>query len=161
MGESFRLARPYFVLLGIFAVARFAQGPLGVPYGRGHHVFSIVTLTLISCLYYGVFVRRWQGYRLMQAIGLAFLLGLISQLLILLLTVISYALSLDTYFNNPVALNARPLLESDLLPRDGLEQPVALQDALVNRLQGVIGNSIFAGIAGAIGWTTGGVLPER
>jgi hypothetical protein len=161
MGESLRLARAYFVLLAIFAVARFLQGPLGVPYGRGHHVFSIVTLTLLSCVYYGVFVRRWRGYRLMQSIALAFLMGVISQLVILLLTVLSYALSLDTYFTSPVALNVRPLLESDLVSQASLEQPVAFQDALLNRVQGVIGNSIFSGIAGAIGWTIGGILPER
>jgi hypothetical protein len=124
-------------------------------------VFSIVTLTLLSCVYYGVFVRRWRGYRLMQAIVLAFLLGVTSQLVILLLTVLSYALSLDTYFNSPVALNVRPLLESDLVRQGSLEQPVAFRDALVNRLGGVVGNSILSGIAGAIGWTIGGVLPER
>ena len=159
MAEHLKLARPYFVLLAIFGVARFLQGPFGVPYGKGHHVFSIVTLTVFSCIYYGVFARRWRGYRLMQAILLAFTLGVISQLVILALTLLSYALSLETYFNHPVAINLRPLAESDLQP--GPWQPVQLGQALGNRLGGLIGNSIFAGILGAIGWTVGGVLPER
>jgi len=159
MAEHLKLARPYFVLLAIFAVARFLQGPLGAPYAKGHHVFSIVTLTAFSCIYYGVFVRRWRGHRLMQAILLAFVLGLISQLVILALTLLSYALSLETYFTHPVALNLRPLGETDLQP--GAWQAVPLGQALANRLGGLIGNSIFAGILGAIGWTVGGVLPER
>ena len=159
MGEDLKLARPYFVLLAIFALGRFLQGPLGVPYGRGHHMFSIVTLTVLSCVYYGVFVRRWRGYRLMQAMLLAFVLGVVSQLVILALTLLSYALSLETYFNHPVALNVRLLAETDL--QKSLGEPVELSTALVRRLGGLIGNSIFAGIAGAIGWTIGGVLPER
>lgn len=159
MGEDLKLARPYLVLLAIFAIARFLQGPLGVPYGKGHHLFSIVTLTGLSCVYYGVFVRRWRGYRLMQAILLAFVLGVISQLVILALTLLSYALSLETYFNHPVAVNVRLLAESDMQP--GLGQPVELGTALLNRLGGLVGNSILSGIAGAIGWTIGGVLPER
>lgn len=159
MREDLELARPYLVLLAIFAIARFLQGPLGVPYGRGHHAFSIVTLTALSCVYYGVFVRRWRGYRLMQAIFLAFLLGVISQLVILGLTLLSYALSLETYFNHPVALNVRLLAETDLQP--GPWPPAELGSAVAVRLGGLVGNSIFAGIAGAIGWTVGGVLPER
>lgn len=159
MAEHLKLARPYLALLAIFAVARFLQGPLGVPYGKGHHVFSIVTLTAFSCIYYGVFVRRWRGYRLIQAILLAFALGLISQLVILALTLLSYALPLETYFTHPVALNLRPLGETDL--QRGAWQAVPLGQALANRLGGLIGNSIFAGILGAIGWTVGGVLPER
>lgn len=159
MAAHLKLVRPYLAFLAIFAIVRFLQGPLGVPYGKGHHVFSIVTLTVFSCIYYGVFVRRWRGYRLMQAILLAFALGLISQLVILALTLLSYALSLETYFTHPVALNLRPLAETDLQP--GAWQPVQLAQALGNRLGGLIGNSIFAGILGAIGWTVGGVLPER
>jgi hypothetical protein len=161
MAEHLRLARPYLLLLGIFALARFLQGPLGVPYGRGHHVFSIVTLTAFSCIYYGVFSRRWRGYRLMQAILLAFLLGVTSQVVILLMTLLSYALSLETYFIHPIALNLRGSLEAVDLLRAGNPEPVAFGTALANRLGGLIGNSIFAGILGAIGWTVGGLLPER
>ena len=159
MAESLKLARPYLVLLAIFAIGRFLLGPLGVPYGKGHHIFSLVTLTAFSCIYYGVFMRRWRGYRLIQAILLGFALGVISQLAVLLLTLLSYALSLETYFNHPVALNLRLLAETDLRP--GLQETVEFGKALANRLGGLVGNSIFAGILGAIGWTLGGVLPER
>lgn len=150
MKEDLRLARPYFVLLASFAVGRFLIGLLGVPYARAHQVFSIVILTVISCLYYGAFVRRWRGYRLMHVIGLAVLLGVTSQLVIFSLTVTSYAFSLQTYFNHPIALNALDV-----------ERPVAFSQALAIRTGGLIGNAVFSGIAGAIGWTLGGLLPER
>ncbi len=150
MGEQLRLARPYLLLLAIFATGRFLQGVLGVPYARGHQVFSIVALTILSCVYYGAFTRRWRDYRLMQAIGFGVLLGLASQIVIFLLTLLSYSLSLQTYFNHPTALNAADL-----------ERPVAFARALAVRTGGLVGNSIFSGIAGAIGWTLGGLLPER
>lgn len=161
MMEQLKLARPYLMLLGIFALARFVQGPLGVPYGRGHHVFSIVTLTTFSCIYYGAFARRFSGYRLMQAILLAFVLGVASQLVILLMTLLSYALSLETYFNHPIALNLRDSLSAADLLNASNPDPVPLSTAVANRLGGLIGNSIFAGILGAIGWTVGGLLPEK
>lgn len=160
MTEQLRLLRPYLLLLGIFSVARFLMSPLGVPYGRGHHVFSIVTMTAFSCVFYGAFVRRWRGQRLMQAIVLGFILGASSQLAILLMTLLSYALSLETYFNHPIALNLRPLEAVDLL-RATNATPVEFGTALTQRLGGLIGNSIFAGILGAIGWTIGGLLPEK
>ncbi len=149
MKEDLRLARPYFVLLAIFAGGRLVQGLLGIPYERGHQVFSIVILTLLSCVYYGVFVRRWRGYRLMHAIGMAALFGLTSQLVIFGLTVASYLFSLQTYFNHPLALNSLDV-----------ERPVAFTQALLIRTGGLVGNSVFSGIAGAIGWTLGGLLPE-
>ncbi len=150
MHEDLRLARPYFVLLAIFAVGRFLQGLLGVPYVRGHQVFSIVILTVVSAIYYGAFSRRWLDYRLIHAIAFGALLGLISQLVIFALTLLSYVLSLKTYFNNPIALNAGWTAES-----------VAFSRAVLTRTGGLVSNSIFAGIAGAIGWTLGALLPER
>jgi hypothetical protein len=110
-------------------------------------VFSIVLLTVYSCLYYGAFTRRYRGFRLMQAILLGTLFGVVSQLLILVLTVLSYALSMHTFFNHPTALNALT--------------PLPFADALEIRLGGLVANSIFAGINAALGWALGSFLPER
>ncbi len=149
MAENLRLLRFYFVLLGLVTLGRWLQGTFGVPYDRGHHVFSIVTLTAFSAIYYGAFMRRLRGYTLLQAVALAFLMGLVSQIVIFLLTVVSYALDMHTFFNHPRALN-----------RENLESvPFAL--ALQIRAGGLVGNSIFAGIAGAIGWALGALAPER
>ena len=147
LSENLKLARLYLVLLALFALARWLQGSFGVPYDRGHHVFSIVTLTVMSCLYYGAFCRRWRGARLLQAVGFAFLLGLLSQLVIFAATLLSYALDLQTYFNNPRALN--------------VTEPVELIRAAGIRAGGLLANSIFAGITGALGWALGGLLPEK
>jgi hypothetical protein len=150
MGENLKLARPFLLLLAIVTAGRLALGALGVPYQKGTFLFSLITLTVFSCIYYGIFLRRWRGYRLIQAIGMGFLLGVASQLVVVAATLLSYALGVQTYFNHPTALNVVDTT-----------QAVAFSEALRNRAGGLIGNSIFAGIAGALGWTIGGLLPER
>lgn len=147
MAERMRVARLYWLLLAIVTVGRWAQGVIGTPYERGHQVFSIVILTAISTIYYGAFTRRWRGYRLMQAVALTFMMGAVSQVVILLSTIASYAFGLETYFNHPRALNSTV--------------PLAFGPAMIVRLGGLVGNSIFAGIGGALGWAMGALLPEK
>ena len=147
MAEKLRVARLYWLLLAIVTVGRWVQGAIGKPYEEGHHIFSIVILTAISTIYYGAFTRRWRGYRLMQAVTLTFMMGVVSQLVILLSTIASYGFGLETYFNHPRALNSAV--------------PLAFGPALIVRLGGLLGNSIFAGIGGALGWALGALLPER
>ena len=106
MSETLRVARLFFVLLVLVVSGRWLMGTLQVPYEKGHHVFSVVILTAFSCLYYGAFTRRWLDYRLVHAGMLGVVMGLSGQILILLLTALSYALGLETYFNHPTALNA-------------------------------------------------------
>ena len=50
--ENLRLARPFLVLLLLFAVGRWTMGVRGVEYAKGHHVFSLVALTVMSCIFY-------------------------------------------------------------------------------------------------------------
>jgi hypothetical protein len=145
MREKLALARPYLLILTIVTVGRFLLGVFNVPYESATDKVSILIATLYSTILYGAFTRRWLSYRLPQAVGLAMLLGLSSQVVILLATVASYALGLDTYFNHPRALNQ--------------EAAVGLGQALVIRLGGLVGNTITSGIAGALGWAMGGMLP--
>ena len=144
--EYFRLARPFLVLLAIFALGRWTLGVRGLDYTKGHHVFSLVTLTVLGVAFYAAFARRWLGYPIMRAVGLAMTLGFCAQLVILVLTAVSYMLGIDTYFNHPTALNA--------------EGPVAFGPALGGRVGGLVVNVMLAGIAGALGWFIGGLLPE-
>jgi len=146
MGEYLRLARVYLVLLAIFTVARWLTGTFGVPYDRGHHVFSLVTLTVFGALFYGAFARRWLGYRLAQAAVLGYVLGMAAQIVIVLATAISYGAGLDTYFTNPRALN--------------VEGPLPFGDAMIRRLGGLIVNPLSAALIGCIGWALGALLPE-
>ena len=146
MAENLRIARLYLVLLAIFAVARFAQGAMGVEYAKAHHVFSIFILTVMASAFYAAFCRRWRGFRLLQAMGLGAMFGFIAQVVIFLATVASYALGIDTFFNHPTALNQT--------------SAVPLARAVVIRAPGLVIFPIINAIAAAIGWALGGMLPE-
>jgi hypothetical protein len=144
--EYLSLARPFLVLLAIFTIGRLATGFAGVEYARGHHRFSLVTLTLIGAGFYAAFARRWLGYPIMRSVGLGMTLGFFAQLVILVLTLVSYLLGMNTYFNHPTALNS--------------DRPVAFGPAMGGRVGGLVVNVIFAGIAAALGWFFGGALPD-
>jgi hypothetical protein len=147
MSDTLRVARLFFVLLVLVATGRWLMGTFHVPYERGHHIFSIVILTVYSCLFYGAFTRRWLDYRLIQAGLLGVVMGLAGQVLIFFLTIVSYGFGLNTYFNHPTALNA-----SEALP---------LTQAIGVRLGGLVGNTIGAGITASLGWALGGLLPKQ
>jgi uncharacterized membrane protein (DUF485 family) len=144
--EYLRLARPYLVLLAVFAVGRWTMGLREVPYANGHHVFSLVTMTTMACIFYGAFTRRWLGYRILRSVGLGMTLGFCNQFVIFVLTAVSYILGMNTYFNHPTALNA--------------EGPVAFGAAMGGRLGGMVANTLFSGIIAALGWFFGSVLPD-
>ena len=142
-----RLGTLYFALLAIFTVGRWVTGVRGVPYERGRDWFSIVILTAISTFLYAAFARRWLGYKLFPAVGLAMTLGFVSQVVIFTATALSYALGVDTYFTHPTALN--------------VDAPIGMGEAMVRRASGLVGNTISSGIIGGLGWALGALLPER
>lgn len=143
-----RVGRPFFVLLVIFAAARWLLGTVfAVPYEKGTWLFSIVTLTIMASLFSTAYTRRWLGWGLGRAALFAMFLALTAQAVILLSTAASYALGLSTYFNHPTALNQ--------------QEAVGLGQALGIRLGGLVVNSLIGGIAGALGWALGGLLPAR
>lgn len=144
--ENLRLARPFLVLLAVFAIGRWTMGVRDVPYTRGHHVFSLFTLTVFGVVFYGAFARRWLGYSAGRAAILGMTLSFATQLVIVIATGLSYGLDLDTYFNHHTALNS--------------EVPLAVGPAMLRRLGGLVGNTLFGSIAGALGWLLGGVLPD-
>jgi hypothetical protein len=146
--EYTRLARPFFVMLAIVTVGRWIQGTaFGVPYEKGTHVFSIVTLTLFASLFSAVFTRAWLGWRLAGAAGFAAFMAVVAQVVILLSTVASYALNVPSYFSHPTALNQ--------------VEAVSLAQAMGIRAGGLVVNVLLNGIAGALGWALGGLLPLR
>lgn len=147
MAQTLSLARLYFVLLAIFTVGRWLMGTSGVPYDHGTGVFSLLVLTTNCAFFYGAFCRRWLDFRVLKAIQTAAFMGVVTQAVILLATVLSYALGMQTYFNHPRALNAAEAL--------------TLAQALPVRLGGLVGNTILASIAGALGWALGALLPEK
>jgi hypothetical protein len=147
--EYSRLARPFFFMLAIVTLGRWLMGnAFHVPYERGTSVLSIVTLTLYASILSAVFVRRWLGYGLWQAAGFAMYMALVSQLVVWLSTLVSYGLDVPSYFSNPMALNRQ-------------SEPIAFAAAMGFRAGGLVVNTILNGIAGALGWSLGGLLPAR
>ena len=148
MKEYLRLARLYMIVLAIFTVGRLATGFRGVPYEKGHAIFSLVTMSILSCAFYGAFTRKWLGYSVTRAMGLGATIGLLGQIVILTMTVLSYALHVDTYF-----VNARALAGANAT------EHLSFGAALGSRIGGLVVNCVMNSIAGAIGWVMGAVLP--
>jgi hypothetical protein len=144
MAENLRLARLFFLLLAIVTAGRWYLS-FRVPYEVGTDKLSIVILTIFASLFYTAFCRRWRGFSLLQAVSLAALLAVSAQLVILLSTVVSYLAGLDTYFNNPKALN--------------VTSAIPLGEALGRRAGGLVGNTIINSIVGMLGWAMGALLP--
>jgi hypothetical protein len=150
MNEYLRVARLYMVVLAVYTVGRLATGARGVPYEKGHHIFSLVTMTILAAIFYGAFCRKWRGYTVTRAMGLGLTIGLVGQVVILVATVLSYALGIDTYFVNPRALD----------PRRDPSVAVPFGMALLGRVGGLVVNSVMCAIAAAIGWVLGATLPD-
>ena len=148
MAENWRLSRFYAILLLFVAIGRWVVGVRHIPYEVGTHMFSLVTFSLGASIFYGAFCRRWRRFRIHQAASLGLTLGLEAQILIVVATIASYALGIDSYFNNPTALN-----------RDATG-PIGFAAAMGYRLFGLVANLILNALAGAVGWALGGLLPE-
>jgi hypothetical protein len=148
--EYARLARPYLVLLAIVTVGRWLMGTLfKVPYAQGTSVFSIVTLTLMASIFSGIFLRRWPGYRVGRAVGFAMFMAVVSQLVVFASTVVCFGLGIDgCYFSNPIAISRQT-------------EPIGFGAAILFRAGGLVVNTILNGLAGALGWAIGGLLPAE
>ena len=149
MAQHLRILRLYFLLLAIFTVGRLGMVRL-LPYEKGHQVFSLVTLTALSTIYYGAFSRRWLGYRASQAALLGALIGLSAQIVIFTVTLVSYSLGFENYFTNPRAL----------LGLNAPAGPIPFLQALGARSGGLFANTVTATIVACLGWAMGGLLPE-
>jgi hypothetical protein len=146
VSHYFKLSRVYLVLLALFTAGRWYAGNLAhAPYEKVTDKLSIVILSLISSLFYGAFCRRWQGFRVSQALLMGAVIGLCGQVVVFASTLVSYAAGIDSYFTNPVALNSAVA--------------VPFVEAMVRRAVGLLVNTLTNTIAGGLGWAIGGVLP--
>ena len=102
-----RFVRLPLVLLVIWTVLRFINGPVfGTPYApRGNAMFSVLGLTIVCALIYGAMSKRIGNFSWVGTILIGVVLGLFSQILIFLATLLSYVLNLNTYFIHWDALN--------------------------------------------------------
>lgn len=145
-----RFVRLPFLLLVIYAVARFGLGASGVPYApRGNAMFSIFGLTMISGFYFGALSKRLGGFSWGGTALVGASIGLWSQILIFLATWLSYAAGIETsYFRHWDALNVP---EGTIVP---------LGTALMTRAGGLVAGPIAATIAAAIGRACAALAPE-
>lgn len=146
MSEYLRFARLAILLLILFLIGRLVVGAMGVPYERGTGIFSVVTLSWILCFVFGAFSRPLWGYGWKQAVLLGLVIILCAQVLIAAAMVVSYLAGVQTYFNNPTALNS--------------DVPMGLGQALLTRVVGWIINSIAGSIWASLGWWGGKLLPK-
>ena len=146
--DYLRFIRFAWLLFLIAAAGRLALGTMDVPYIKGTWFFSIVMLTVHLCIIYGAFSKKFKGYRLPQAVILGTLIALSAQIIILILTVASYALNAETYFNHPLAIA-------------GVTEYIPFGEALKARLSGLVENSLMGGIASLLGWLAGGLIPDN
>jgi hypothetical protein len=149
VGAAIRFVRMPWLLILIWAVARFSLGLAGVPYApRGNAMFSVLGLTIISCLYFGALSRQSFDWKGTIVIGIA--IGLFAQVLIFLATLLSYLGGLQTYFVHWDALNVP---EGTIVP---------MGRALVSRAGGLLfGGIILPTIVALIGRALGGFAPKR
>ncbi len=134
------------LLLLIFFLGKLIMSQVGVPYETGIKIFSMVTLQVHLAILWPAFARKYKGYSLWQGIQVGVMIALVSQVLIMFGTGLSYMIG-DTHFNNPVALNQ--------------EGPVGFFAAMGIRMGGLVVNSIIGGVAAIIGWTMGALIPPH
>lgn len=147
MSRYFRFVRFAIVWLVILMIGRFVLGAMEVPYSEGTWLFSMVLFSNFAALIFAGFSRRVMGANLLQGMLVGASVALSAQVLILLATLGSYLVGAETYFNNPTALN--------------VEEAVGVGRALGIRLFGLVVNTILCSIVGLIGWSMGGLIPEK
>ncbi|HZG51613.1 MAG TPA: hypothetical protein VEZ40_05690 [Pyrinomonadaceae bacterium] len=151
LSRVLRFVRLPLVLIVIWTVLRFINGPVfGTPYSpRGNAMFSVLGVTIICALIYGAISNRVGNFTWVGTILVGVVLGLFSQILIFLATLISYAANIDTYFTHWDALN---------IP-EGTTVPMGR--AMMTRAGGFIAGPILGTIAALIGRAVFGKLAPR
>ena len=168
LSSILRFVRMPLLLVTIWATVRFILGVAGVPYApRGNAMFSLYSVMMLSCLYFGALSKNLAGFKWGGTILTGVTIGVYSQILILLATVISYAANLNTsYFVHWDDLNVDPAtltppveMADALLHPEQVPMP-AMSQALSGRLLGILINGAIAGIFAVIGRALSGLAPK-
>jgi hypothetical protein len=150
MPKNTNLLRPFWALLAIMLIGRLAQTALDTPYEKGHHLFSIVTMTFIAAALTAAYARGLLGMSLKNAFILGLMMGFSAQVVIFLATMLSIVAGAQTYFNHPTALNfADPAT------------PVTFGSAIGPRVGGLFIGSLIVGVVACIGWLIGGLMGRK
>lgn len=147
MRDMLQFLRLPFLLTLIFFTGRLVMGAAGASYQAGNSVFSMVILESHLAFLWGALGRRY-GYGIVGALEVGLLVALFAQILIFGATIASDLASVETYFNNPVAIAGSP-------------DPIGFADTVLIRAGGLAGNCAFSAVLAALGWTLGGLIPEK
>jgi hypothetical protein len=168
LSSVLRFVRMPLLLVTIWAVVRFILGVAGVPYApRGNAMFSLYSVMMLSSLYFGALSKNIAGFKWGGTFLTGVTIGVYSQILILLATVISYAADLNTsYFVHWDALNVNPAtltppveMADALLHPEQVPMPPMFQ-ALTGRILGIFINGAIAGVFAVIGRLLSGLAPK-
>ncbi len=132
------------LLLLIFFLGKMILSMTGASYETGVQVFSMVTLQIHMVLVWSAVGRRFKGYGIGGAMQVGVMIVLVSQILIIIGTLVSYPLG-GTHFNYPTALNQ--------------DTEVPLATAMALRAGGLLANCVIGIVGGVIGWTMGALIP--
>ena len=145
-----RFVRLPFLVVAIYAVARFMRGVNGVPYApRGNAMFSVFGVTMISSFYFGALSRRLGGFNWGGTVLVGYSIGLWAQILISLATWLSFAAGIETsYFRHWDALNVP---EGTVVP---------LGAAMMARVGGLVIGPIITIVPAIIGRACSALAPE-
>jgi hypothetical protein len=148
IGQVVKFIRLPLVLLVVFAVARFSLGVAGVPYTpRGNAMFSVVGLTMISCVYFGALSGKVGGFGWGGSVLVGICLGFFAEALIFGATLVSYMAGLNTYFVHWDALN---------VPEGTV---VSLGRAMATRAGGLVAGPILGTVFALLGRVLGALAP--
>ena len=145
-----RFVRLPFLVVAIYAVARFMLGVNGVPYApRGNAMFSVFGVTMISSFYFGALSRRLGGFNWGGTVLVGYSIGLWAQILISLATWLSFTAGIETsYFRHWDALNVP---EGTVVP---------LGAAMMARVGGLVIGPIITIVPAIIGRACSALAPE-
>ena len=139
LSSVLRFVRLPFALLTIWAIGRFTIGFFAEFSPRTNATFSVVVMTLITCLYFGALSKPVGGFDWKGTVLVGAVIGVFAQLLIILFTVVSLAGGFNTYFVHWDALNVSP------------DTPITWSTVVFARGTGIVINTILAALEACVG----------
>jgi hypothetical protein len=144
-----RFVRMPLVLLVVWAVLRFMLLPVfHVPYApRGNAMISVLGLTIISCLYFGAMSRRVGGFSWVGTILIGVILGFWAELLILIMTLISFVAGVETYYIHWDALNIPEGTHATMAQAMATRAGGLIAGPILGTIMALIGRAVFSALA--------------
>lgn len=144
-----RFVRLPLVLLVVWAVLRFMLLPVfHQPYApRGNAMISVLGLTIISCLYFGAMSRRVGNFSWVGTILVGVVIGFWAELLILIMTLISLAAGIETYYIHWDALNIKEGTHATMAQAMGTRAGGLVAGPILGTIMALIGRAVFSALA--------------